>query len=65
MNTKAHALPVWLEDERSLLAYLVRPHDGHAYAEDLIDAVALMTSWVMVGMSAMLVLGVLVDGLIR
>jgi hypothetical protein len=65
MNTKAHALPVWIEDERSLLAYLARPHHGHAYAEDLLDAVALMTSWVLVGMSVMLVLGVLADGLIR
>ena len=65
MNTKAHALPAWMENQRSLLAYLVRPHDGHAYAEDLIDAIALMTSWVMVAMSVVLVLGVLLDGLVR
>ena len=64
MNTKAHALPVWLEDERSIFAYLVSPHDGHAYAEDLLDAVALLTSWVMVSMSVLLVVGVLLDGLI-
>jgi hypothetical protein len=64
MNAKARALPVWLEDERSLFAYLVRPHDGHAYAEDLIDAVALLTSWVMVSMSVLLAAGVLLDGLI-
>jgi hypothetical protein len=54
-----------MENQRSLLAYLVRPHDGHAYMEDLIDAVALLTSWVMVGMSAVLVLGVLLDGLVK
>lgn len=65
MNTRAHALPAWMENQRNLLAYLVRPHDGHAYMEDLIDAVALLTSWVMVGMSAVLVLGVLLDGLVK
>ncbi|HEX6975538.1 MAG TPA: hypothetical protein VF147_14130 [Vicinamibacterales bacterium] len=65
MDAKAHALPVWLEDERSLLEYLVNPHDGHAYAEDLLDAVALLTSWVMVSMSVLLVAGVLLEGLVR
>lgn len=64
MNVKAQALPVWLEDERSLFAYLVRPHEGHAYVEDLLDAVALLTSWVMVSMSVLLAAGVLLDGLI-
>ncbi len=65
MKSKAHALPVWLERERRLLAYLVRPHVGHSYSEDLLDAVALLTSWMMVGMSAFLVLGVLLEALMR
>jgi hypothetical protein len=65
MKTKAHALPVWLEDERSLFAYLASPHDGHAYAEDVLDAVALLTSWIMVGMSVLLAVGVLLDGLVH
>ncbi len=65
MIPKARMLPVWLEDERSFLAYLAHPHTGHTYPEDLLDAVALLTSWMMVGMSAFLVLGVLVDVLIR
>jgi len=65
MKSKAHALPAWLERERRFLAYLVRPHVGHSYSEDLLDAVALLTSWMMVGLSAFLVLGVLLEALIR
>lgn len=64
MRSRSRAFPAWLEGERSLLAYLARPHEGHAYLEDLLDAVALMTSWVLVGMSVMLVLGVLLNGLV-
>ena len=63
MTHKLHAWPAWVEDERSLLAYLVRPHQGHSYAEDLIDAVALMAAWIMAGVSVALVLGVLVEAL--
>ena len=64
MDTKAVAIPAWIEDERSLLDYLVHPHAGHAYAEDLIDAVALMTSWLLVGLSVVAVVAVVVDGLL-
>jgi hypothetical protein len=63
LSLRIHALPAWIEDERSLLAYLVCPHDGHCYPEDLIDAVALMAAWVMAGISFLLVLGVLAEGL--
>ena len=65
MKSRASTLPAWLEDERSLLEYLVRPHDGHAYPEDLIDAVALMTSWLMVAMAVLAVVAVLVERFLR
>ncbi len=47
------------EDERTLMDYLVRPHEGHAHAEDLIDAVALVASWVM-GATSIAAVGIVV-----
>ena len=57
-------LPPWIDDERSLLAYLVRRHGAHPYAEDLIDAIALVTSWLMIAVSFLAVLGVMLDSLL-
>jgi hypothetical protein len=65
MKTRALALPAWVEDERSLLSYLMSPHEGHAYAEDLLDAVSLITSWVLVAVSILAVIGVLSDAILR
>jgi hypothetical protein len=64
MKLRAVALPAWLEDERSLLRYLMSPHDGHAYAEDVLDAVSLITSWVLVAVAVLAVIGVLSDALL-
>ena len=62
MNQKTFMLPGWLQAERSLMTYLACPHPGHTYAEDLIDAVALMAAWLMAGTAAVLVVAVLVEG---
>jgi hypothetical protein len=61
MTRRIYTLPVWLDDERSLLSYLVNRHGAHAYAEDLIDAVALVTSWLMVAVSFLAVIGVVLE----
>ncbi|HEX5474244.1 MAG TPA: hypothetical protein VFX12_06230 [Vicinamibacterales bacterium] len=64
MKLRASALPAWLDDERQLLHYLVRPHDGHAYAEDLLDAVCLLTSWAFVILAVLAVLFVVIDAIV-
>jgi hypothetical protein len=64
MKTRAHALSGWLEDERLLLRYLMSPHDGHAYPEDVLDGISLITSWTLVAISVFAVVGVLIDALI-
>jgi hypothetical protein len=61
MTLRIHTLPAWLDDERSLLWYLVNRHGAHPYAEDLIDAVALVTSWLMVAASFLAVIGVVLE----
>jgi hypothetical protein len=58
------SMPAWIEDERRLMDYLVHPHAGHPYVEDLIDAVALMTLWLMVATSLLLVVLVVVDAVL-
>ena len=65
MKPRALALPSWVEDERSLLRYLMSPHDGHAYGEELLEAVSLVTSWVLVAISVLAVVGVLSDAILR
>lgn len=64
MDTRTHALPAWLEDERVLLNYLMSPHDGHAYPEDVLDGISLITSWTLVAISVFAVVGVLVDAML-
>jgi len=64
MKTRAHALPAWLEDERALLNYLMTPHDGHAYPEDVLDGISLITSWTLVAISILSVAGVLIDAVL-
>ena len=63
MKLRTHA-PAWLEDERVLLRYLMSPHDGHAYPEDVLDGISLITSWALVGISVLAVVGVLVDAIL-
>ncbi len=64
MKTRALALPSLLQEECSLCRYLMTPHEGHAYAEDLIDAVSLITSWTLIAVAAAAALTVLAAGLI-
>ncbi len=64
MRTRALALPALFEEECSLCRYLMTPHDGHAYAEDLIDAVSLITSWTLIFVAVAAALAVLATGLI-
>jgi hypothetical protein len=65
MKLKALALPAWIEDERLLLRDLISPHVGHPYAEDLLDAVSLITSWVLIAVSILAVVGVIADAVLR
>jgi len=65
MKLQALVHPAWVEDERTLLRYLASPHEGHAYPEDLLDAISLITSWVLVGMSVLAVLAVVADGIVH
>lgn len=58
------ALPAWIEDERSLLQYLLSKHEGHPYAEDVLDGVCLLTSWALIGIAIAAVLGVAIDALV-
>jgi hypothetical protein len=64
MKFRTHALPSWVEDERVLLHYLMSPHDGHAYPEDVLDGISLITSWTLVAVSVLSVVGVLVDAIL-
>jgi hypothetical protein len=65
MKHKILAVPAWVEDERSLLHYLMSPHEGHHYAEDVIDGISLITSWILVSVAVLSVVGVLADAWIR
>jgi hypothetical protein len=64
MRIRAQALSDWVEDERVLLNYLMSPHDGHAYPEDVLDGISLITSWTLVAVSVLAVVGVLVDAML-
>jgi len=64
MRWRTGALPAWVEDERVLLNYLMSPHDGHAYPEDVLDGISLITSWTLVAISVLAVVGVLVDAML-
>ena len=65
MTSKAPALPAWLADELSLLTYLTATHPGHPYSVDLLDAIALVTSWLLIGGAVFGVVAVLIDAAIR
>jgi hypothetical protein len=64
MKLRTHALPAWVEGERVLLHYLMSPHEGHAYPEDVLDGISLITSWTLVAISVVAVVGVLVDAIL-
>jgi hypothetical protein len=64
MKLHARTLPAWIEDERRLLRYLVTTHTGHPYLEDLLDAICLITSWVLIAGAVLAVVGVIADVLV-
>ena len=63
MSSKA--LPAWLADELSLLTYLTATHPGHPYSADLLDAIALVTSWLLIAGAVFGVVAVVIDAAIR
>jgi len=65
MRTKLLALPAWVEEERHFLMYLMTQHDGHAYPEDVLDGICFITGWVLALVSVLVVVGVIVDALLR
>jgi hypothetical protein len=65
MKTRTTVIPPWVEEERMFLRYLMSPHDGHAYPEDVLDGICLIFSWVLVGVSVACVLVVIADAIIR
>ena len=64
MKLRTLVVPDWVEDERTLLHYLMSPHDGHAYPEDVLDGISLITSWTLVAVSVLAVVGVLLDAML-
>lgn len=65
MKLRTLSLPAWVEEERIFLGYLMSPHEGHAYPEDVLDGICLITGWVLALISVASVLAVIVDGLVR
>ena len=65
MKMRTLALPAWIKDERMLLSYLTSVHEGHPYPEDVLDAVCLITSWILIGVSVLGVVAVVVDAFLR
>ena len=63
--TRKATRPAWLEDELRLLAYLTSTHAGHLDSTDLLEATALVTSWLMIGGALFGVFAVLIDAAIR
>jgi hypothetical protein len=55
--------PAWLADELSLLAYLTSTHPGHP--ADLLEATALVTSWLLVAGAVFGLCAVVIDAVIR
>jgi hypothetical protein len=64
MKLRTLVIPAWVEDERTLLRYLMSPHDGHAYPEDVLDGISLITSWTLVAVSVLAVVGVVLDAML-
>ena len=65
MRGKAAVIPAWIQDEWALLRYLMSAHEGHQYAEELLEGISLLTSWALVGISVLSIVAVLADALLR
>lgn len=67
-KNRSIAIPAWIpaliDDERSLIRYLMSKHDGHPYAEDVLDGVCLLTSWALIAISVVAVVGVVIDAIV-
>lgn len=67
-KNRSIAIPAWIpaliDDERSLIRYLMSKHDGHPYAEDVLDGVCLLTSWALIAISVVAVVGVVLDAIV-
>jgi len=65
MKGKAMVVPAWVQDEWALLRYLTSAHDGHQYAEELLEGISLLTSWTLVAISVISIVAVVADAIIR
>jgi hypothetical protein len=65
MKSKAAVVPAWVQDEWALLRYLMSAHDGHQYAEELLEGISLLTSWALVAISVIAVVAVIADAFLR
>jgi hypothetical protein len=65
MKFKAEAVPAWIQDEWALLRYLMSAHDGHQYAEELLEGISLLTSWALIAISLLAILAVLADAALK
>ncbi len=65
MKDKAVVVPAWVQDEWALLRYLTSVHEGHQYAEELLEGISLLTSWALVAISVVSVVAVIADAFIR
>ena len=67
-KNRSIAIPAWIpaliDDERSLIRYLMSKHDGHPYAEDVLDGVCLLTSWALIVIAIVAVVGVVLDAIV-
>ena len=65
---RSMAIPAWIpaliDDERSLIRYLMSKHEGHPYAEDVLDGVCLLTSWALIAIALLAVVGVAIDAIV-
>ena len=65
MKGKAVVVPAWVQDEWSLLKYLTSAHEGHQYAEELLEGISLLTSWTLIAISIIGVIAVIADAFVR
>jgi len=65
MKGKAMVVPAWVQDEWALLRYLTSAHDGHQYAEELLEGISLLTSWTLVAISVISIVAVVADAILR
>jgi len=65
MKGKAVVVPAWVQDEWALLRYLTSAHEGHQYAEELLEGISLLTSWALVAISIVAVFAVIADAFVH